>query len=34
VIEEDTTTFLLLAGQTAVTDQHGNYLVDSARQPM
>jgi N-methylhydantoinase A len=29
VIEEDTTTFLLLAGQTAMTDQYGNYLVES-----
>jgi N-methylhydantoinase A len=28
IIEEPTTTFLLLAGQSAATDSHGNYIVE------
>ncbi len=29
VVEEETTTILLLPGQTAKTDQYGNYRVES-----
>ena len=28
IIEEPTTTFLLLPGQRATTDQHGNYIAE------
>ncbi len=33
IIDEATTTLLLLQGQTAITDPNGNYLVENTAAP-